>query len=84
MPKVKRKPKGGNKVLSWARNGAVVALVLSGVSLFLPEPWGGFSLWSDAHLAVHHVAAILTQIVVFGILGGLLGSLWGRWHRKRG
>jgi hypothetical protein len=82
MAKLGRKPRRGNSSLRWACDGAIVALVLSGASLFLPEPWGGLGLWSDPHLAVHSAAAIVTRIVVFGILGGMLGSLWGRWHRK--
>ena len=78
-----RKPERNNATLVWARSGAIVALVLSAASMLLPAPWGGFGLWSDPHLAVHNVAAILTRIVVFTLVGGLIGSVWARRRRKR-
>lgn len=83
MTKVRRKPMRRNGTLIWARNGAILALVLSGLSLFLPAPWGGYGLWSDPYLAEHNVAAIVTRIVIFSILGGLFGSFWARRRGKR-
>jgi hypothetical protein len=83
MAKVGRKMGRGERSLRWARDGAIIALLLSALSLLLPEPWGGLGIWHDPYLAVHHAAAIVTRVVVFALAGAVLGSLWGRRHGRR-
>ncbi|HYM02661.1 MAG TPA: hypothetical protein VET85_06915 [Stellaceae bacterium] len=69
--------------LAWARTAAILALVLSLAALALPVSLGGYNDWSDWHLAVHNLAAILTRIVVFAAVGGALGGLWSHLRRRR-
>jgi hypothetical protein len=61
--------------LRWARDGAIIAVVLSVLALMLPSDWGGYNDWSDAHSVVHNLAAIATRIVVFALIGAALGFL---------
>jgi fumarate reductase subunit D len=60
--------------------GAVVAGLLSVATLLLPPELGGYNAWNDSHLALHNVAAVLTRIVVFALVGAALA---GSWHRRR-
>ena len=67
-----------DRPLRWARDGAILAAGLSVLSLLLPESLGGYNPWDDPHLVVHNLAAVLIRIVIFAMVGGWLGSVWGR------
>jgi hypothetical protein len=69
--------------LTWARNGAILALLLSLLALFLPVGLGGYPGWDDAHLVLNNLAAILTRTVLFAIAGGILGEIWTRRRARR-
>lgn len=70
--------------LRWARNGAILGLVLSLLALPLPLSMGGYNDWADWDLAVHNLAAILTRVVIFAAVGAALGSLRSHLqHRHR-
>jgi len=58
----------------WARNGALLALVLSLLSFFLPEWLGGFNNWAVMHLAFHNIVAIAVRVVIFGLVGWTIGT----------
>jgi hypothetical protein len=62
--------------LRWARDGAIIALALSVVGLLLPSDWTWYNDWSNAHLVLHNLAAIATQVVVFSMVAATLGFLW--------
>lgn len=69
--------------LKWARNGAILALVLSLVAIPLPMSMGGYNSWADWNLAIHNLAAILTRVVVFAAVGAALGGLRSHLHHRR-
>ena len=64
----------------WAAAGAIVAGILSLLTLLLPPEFGGYNAGNDIHLVVYDLAAILTRIVVFALIGAALA---GTWHHKR-
>ncbi|HEV2547455.1 MAG TPA: hypothetical protein VGU20_08960 [Stellaceae bacterium] len=65
--------------LTWALRGAALAAVLSLLTLVLPPELGGYNAWNDPHLVIHNLAAILTRIAMFALLGA---ALYGVWHQK--
>ena len=69
----------------WAAAGAIVAGILSVLTLLLPPEFGGYNVWNDAHLAVHNLVAILMRIVVFALIGaGLAGTRHHKmWRAQR-
>ena len=69
-----------SKLAKWAAGGAIIAAILSVLSLLLPAGLGGYNAWNDAHLVIHNLAAILTRIVVFALVGAALA---GAWHHNR-
>lgn len=70
--------------LKWAGTGAILALILSLLTLPLPWSMGGYNDWTDWHLALHNIAAILTRVAVFAAIGAALGGVSGRLcHRRR-
>jgi hypothetical protein len=69
--------------LTWARNGAVLALLLSVAALVLPAGLGGYHGWNDTHLVIYNLSAILTRVAVFASLGGVLGDFWSRRRHRR-
>jgi fumarate reductase subunit D len=64
----------------WAAGGALIATIVSVLSLLLPPELGGYNGWSDAHLVLHNLAAVLTRIFVFALIGA---ALTGAWHHSR-
>lgn len=72
--------KGSTRMTRWAAAGAILAGILSGLTLLLPPELGGYNVWNDVHLVVHNLVAILTRIVVFALIGAALA---GTWHHKR-
>ncbi len=70
----------GSRVIKGMIGGVVLALVASAVTILLPPEFGGFSAWTDPHLALHNISAILERLVVFALIGAALG---GAWHRPR-
>jgi hypothetical protein len=68
--------------LKWAAAAIGIALCLSILALALPERFGGYNDWTDWHLALHNLAAILTRIVVFAGIGATLGEVWHRLRRR--
>jgi len=67
--------------VKWVTSGAIVAAVLSLVSLLLPPELGGYNAWNDLLSILHNIAAVLTRVVVFALVGAALS---GAWHHKRG
>jgi len=72
--------RNGSKMMKGAIGGAIAALVASVVTLLLPPEFGGYNPWTDPHLALHNVAAILVRLVVFALIGAAVG---GALHRAR-
>jgi hypothetical protein len=66
--------------LTWASRGAALAAVLSLLTLVLPSELGGYNAWNDPHLVIYNLAAILTRIALFALVGAVL---YGVWHQKR-
>ena len=64
----------------WAGGGAIIAGIFSILSLLLPPALGGYNAWNDVHMVVHNLAAILTRVVVFALIGA---ALTGAWHHKK-
>ena len=71
-----------SRMLRWARDGAVLAALLSLVSLMLPPPWS-YLPWNDADFAFHNAVAILVRITVFALVGAALGAAWHHRRRRR-
>jgi hypothetical protein len=69
--------------LRWARDGALLALALSAIALFLPLQWGGYPGWSTAAMVVQNLAAIGARVAVFALLAAMLGELWSRIRHRR-
>jgi hypothetical protein len=65
--------------LTWAFRGAVLATALSVLTLLLPPELGGYNAWNDARFVIHNLAAILTRIAIFALVGAVL---YGAWHKK--
>jgi fumarate reductase subunit D len=66
----------------WAAAGALIAVVISVLSLLLPPELGGYNGWRDVHLLLHNLAAILTRIFVFALIGAALAGAWRHSRRK--
>lgn len=69
--------------LIWAWRGAALAAVFSLLALVLPPELGGYNAWNDAHLIIHNLAAILTRIAVFALIGAVLYGVWHQKHRLK-
>lgn len=69
--------------LRWARDGALLALALSAMALFLPPEWGGYPGWSGGAMIVQNLAAIAARLAVFALIAVMLGSLWDRIRHRR-
>ena len=69
--------------LTWALRGAALAAVLSLLTLVLPPELGGYNAWNDVHLVIHNLAAILTRIVMFALVGAVLYGVWHQKHRLK-
>lgn len=69
--------------LRWARDGALLALALSAVALFLPPEWGGYPGWSGGAMIVQNLAAIAARLAVFALIAVMLGGLWDRIRHRR-
>jgi hypothetical protein len=61
--------------------GAALAVVASIVTLLLPPEFGGYNTWTDPHLALHNISAILVRLVVFALIGAAVGGAW-HWPRR--
>jgi hypothetical protein len=69
-----------SRLLRWTFGGGFVAVALSVVTLLLPEGYGGYYPWDNAHLTFHNLVAVVVRIVVFAAAGAAIASSW---HRKR-
>jgi hypothetical protein len=67
-------------MLIGATVGAAIALGLSAATLLLPIELGGYNAWTDPHLVLHNLSAILVRLTVFALAGVALRTLW---HRRR-
>lgn len=70
-------------LISWSTVGAAIAVVISVMTLLLPPGLGGYNAWNDPHLVVYNLAAILTRIVVFALLGATLAGAWNHTRRPK-
>lgn len=75
---------GSATPLRWARNAAILALVLSMAALFAPSELSGYNDWGEPSLVIHNLAAIATRIVIVALVAGAFGELWRRSHRRHG
>jgi hypothetical protein len=68
----------------WTAAGAAVAVAVSVLTLLLPPGLGGYDAWSDPHLFVYNIAAMLTRVAVFALIGATLAGAWhnDRWSRR--
>jgi len=71
------------KLANWAAGGAIVAGIISGLTLLLPSGLGGYNAWNDAHFALHNLAAILIRVVVFALVGAALAGAWQHGRRLK-
>lgn len=65
-----------------ARNGAILALILSLLALALPVGMGGYNDWGDWHLAIHNLAAVLVRVAIFAAIGAAFADIWGRLRHR--
>lgn len=72
-----------NQLANWVAGGAIVALLLSLLTLLLPPELGGYAGWTDLHLVFHNLAAVLIRVIVFAMAGAALAGAWHNGRRNR-